>query len=382
MIYLDNSATTKVRKQVIKSMQDCHTKVYGNPSSFHNQGLKAKELLTKARTSIAKILNTDQEIIFTGGGTESINLAIKGLADHYPKGHIITTEIEHPAVLNTCKYLESKGHKVTQLPVDKDGLINLTKLEQSITKNTFLITIMYANNEIGTIQNIQAISKIAKKHNVLFHTDACQAAAYLNLDTKALGVDLMTLNSSKIYGPKGVGLLYKKKNIELTPLIHGGGQEYNLRSGTENLPGIVGFAKALELAQKNKEKESKRLTKLRDKLIKGILKKIPKTYLNGHPTRRLPNNVNITILDVEGESMLLYLNEKNICASTGSACSSHSLEPSHVILAIGVNPEAAHGSLRFTLGKETRDIHINKVLQVLPKIVKELREISPVKLER
>jgi len=382
MIYLDNAATTKVSPEVKKEMDICYSKIYGNPSSLHNEGLKAKEQLEKARTKIARIINClSEEIIFTGGGTESINLAIKGLAELHPKGHMITSMIEHPAVLETCRYLETKGYKVTYLKVNNGGLINLKDLEKAITNNTFLITIMYANNEIGTIQNIKEISLIAKKNKILFHTDACQAGAYLNLNTKDLGIDLMTLNSSKVNGPKGVGLLFKRKDIELVPLLHGGGQEFNLRSGTQNLAGIVGFAKALEIAQKNRLKESQRLIKLRDHLIQGILKKIPKSYLNGHPKQRLPNNVSITILDVEGESMLLYLNEKGICASTGSACSSGSLEPSHVITAIGVSEDAAHGSLRFTLGKETKKKDIDYVLKELPKIVENLRSISPVRLE-
>lgn len=382
MIYLDNAATTKVSPEVKKAMDFCYCNIYGNPSSLHSEGLKAKEQLEKARTKIAQIINClPEEIIFTGGGTESINLAIKGLAELNPNGHIITSTIEHPAVLETCRYLETKGCKVTYLKVDHDGLINLKDLEKAIANNTFLISVMYANNEIGTIQNIKEISSIAKKNKILFHTDACQAGSYLNLNTKELGVDLMTLNSSKVNGPKGVGLLFKRKDIEIVPLLHGGGQEGGLRSGTQNLAGIVGFAKALEIAQKNRLKESQRLIKLRNHLIEGILKKIPRSYLNGHPKQRLPNNVSVTLLDVEGESMLLYLNEKKICASTGSACSSGSLEPSHVITAIGVSEDAAHGSLRFTLGRDTKKKDIDYVLKELPKIVENLRSISPVKLE-
>ena len=383
-VYLDHSATTYVDKRVKEEMDKYYSQIFGNPSSFNDIGLDAKTALDSARQKVANILNAEpKEIIFTGGGTESINLAIKGVARALKeKGkHIITSKIEHHAVLETCGYLEKKeGFEITYLDVDRYGVVKLEDLKKAIRKDTILISIMYANNEIGTIQPIEEIGKIAKENEIYFHTDACQVGCYLILDVKKLNVDLMTLNGSKIYGPKGVGVLYIRKGTEIEPIIHGGGQEFGLRSGTENIPGIIGFTKALELAQEDREKESKRLVKLRDKLVKGLLDIIPKTFLNGHPVNRLPNNVNVSILDIEGEAMLLYLNEHGIYASTGSACSSTSLEPSHVILAIGLPYEAAHGSLRFTLGRATTEEDINYVLKKLPKIVDDLRQISPLNL--
>ena len=379
--YLDYAALTPIDPEVEKEMKKYNSISYGNPGSMHDAGLAAKDALDSAREKIAKILNcSPNEIIFASGGTESINLAIKGIAFASSGRHIITSKIEHHAVLHTCEYLEKNGFDVTYLNVDKYGLVNPKDVEKAIRDDTILITIMYANNEIGTIEPMEEIGRIAKKHSIPFHTDACQAGL-LDLDVKKLNVDLMTLNSSKIYGPKGVGLLYKRKGIVIEPIVHGGGQEFGLRSGTENLPGIVGFAKALELMQKNKSKESKRLIALRDKLIKGLLK-IPKAFLNGHPAKRLANNVNVSILDIEGEAVLLHLNEKGICASTGSACTAKSLEPSHVITSLGLPYEAAHGSLRFSLGKYTTGKDIDAVLKYLPEIVKNLRLLSPVRLKK
>ncbi len=379
--YLDYAALTPIDPEVEKEMKKYNSISYGNPGSMHDAGLAAKDALDSAREKIAKILNcSPNEIIFSSGGTESINLAIKGIAFASSGRHIITSKIEHHAVLHTCEYLEKNGFDVTYLNVDKYGLVNPKDVEKAIRDDTILITIMYANNEIGTIEPMEEIGRIAKKHSIPFHTDACQAGL-LDLDVKKLNVDLMTLNSSKIYGPKGVGLLYKRKGIVIEPIVHGGGQEFGLRSGTENLPGIVGFAKALELMQKNKSKESKRLIALRDKLIKGLLK-IPKAFLNGHPAKRLANNVNVSILDIEGEAVLLHLNEKGICASTGSACTAKSLEPSHVITSLGLPYEAAHGSLRFSLGKYTTGKDIDAVLKYLPEIVKNLRLLSPVRLKK
>lgn len=384
-IYLDHAATTYVDERVKKAMDPYFNEIFGNPGSFHTIGLRAKEAMERSRNTVAKILGAaDKEIIFTGSGTESINMAIKGVARaHKNKGkHIITQKTEHHAVLDTCEYLENEeGFKITYLDVDRFGVIDLKQLETSITKETILITIMYANNEIGTIQPIKQIAEMAKKHKVLFHTDACQAAGYLDIDVKNLGVDLMTINGSKVYGPKGVGILFIRSGVLIHPLIHGGGQEFGKRSGTENVSYIVGIAKALELAQQERKSEVARLTKLRDKLIKGLLK-IPKTLLNGHPKDRLPNNVNITFLDVEGEAILLYLDREGICASSGSACTSHSLDPSHVIIATGLPYEAAHGSIRFSLGKKTTDKDIDTVLNVMPGIVKRLRQLSPVKLNK
>jgi len=377
---MDYAAATYVRFEVKKTMGKYFSEEFGNPSSFNAIGLSAKNAVESSREKIAKILGCSQkEVIFTGSGTESINLAIKGIANAMKnKGkHIITSKVEHHAALNTCKFLEENGFEVTYLDTDRYGLVHSKDVEKAIRKDTILITIMYANNEIGTINPISEIGRIARKHNIPFHTDACQAAGFLDINVNRLNVDLMTINSGKIYGPKGIGLLYVKKGILIEPLIHGGGQEFGLRSGTENVPYIVGFAKALELAQKEKNKESKRLKKLRDMLIKKLLK-IPKTILNGHPKKRLPNNVNITFLDVEGEALLLLLNEYGIYAATGSACASEKLEPSHVILAIGLPYEAAHGSIRFTLGKKTTRQDIDKVAGVLPKLVENLRCISPV----
>ena len=381
-IYLDNAATTKLREEVKQEMLNYFDVVYGNPGSFHGKGLEAKNAVEDARERVAKLINAkSREITFTAGGTESINLALKGLAKAMKdKGnHIITSRAEHHAVLNTCEYLEKyECCEVTYLEVDKYGMVNPSDVESAIKPNTILITIMYANNEIGTINPMAEIGTIARKHNIYFHTDACQAAGYCDLDTEKLNVDMMTLNGSKVYGPKGTGILYAKTGIQLVPLVHGGGQERNLRSGTENVPGIMGFAKALELAQTEREYEFNKLTKLRDKLVNGILESVSKTFLNGHPTQRLPNNANVSILDIEGEALTLYLNEYDIYTSTGSACTSQTLDPSHVVLATGLPYEAAHGSIRFTLGKETTEDDIEKVLEVLPGIVKTLRQISPV----
>ncbi|MBS3135123.1 IscS subfamily cysteine desulfurase [Candidatus Woesearchaeota archaeon] len=383
-IYLDHAATTYVDERVKESMDKYFSDEYGNPGSFNTVGLRAKNAMDESRETISKILNcTPQEIIFTGSGTESINLAIKGFvrANKSKGNHIITQKTEHEAVLETCHYLEKEeGLKVTYLDVDEFGLIKLDELEKEITKETILVSIMYANNEIGTVQNIKEISEICKKHKIKFHTDACQAAGYLDINVQNLGIDLMSLNGSKLYGPKGIGLLYVKKGTMLKPIIHGGGQEFGLRSGTENIPYIVGFAKALEIAQREKDVEVMRLINLRDYLINNVLENIPKTFLNGHPSSRLPNNANITFLDVEGEAIMLMMNEYGICASSGSACTSKSLDPSHVILAIGLPYEAAHGSIRFTLGKKTTKEGIDKLLKVLPGIIEYLRQVSPVNL--
>lgn len=381
-IYLDYAATSYVDERVLKKMIPFFCKIYANPSSLHSPGIEANSFLKNSRELVAKIINSKpHEIIFTSGGTESINLALKGVSYFFGKGHIITSKIEHSAVLETCKFLEKNNFSVTYLNVDRYGLISPEDVEKAIRSDTILITVMYANNEIGTIQPIQEIGKIARKHRVLFHTDACQAAGSLTLDVKKLNVDLMTLNGSKIYGPKGSGILYKKEDVKISPLLHGGGQEFNLRSGTENLPAIVGFSLALEIAQKERESENKRLIALRDYLIKNLLKKIPKSILNGHPTKRLPNNANISFLDVEGESILLHLNEKGVFVSTGSACTSRNLEVSHVLDAIGLSHDFAHGSIRFTLGRKTTKKDIDYVIKVLPQIIRNLRKISPINLE-
>lgn len=379
--YLDNAATTPVDERVLKAMLPYFSDKYGNPGSMHQKGLEAKNAVDESRKTVAKLIGAEpDEIIFVSGGTESDNLALIGTAMALKEkgNHIITTNIEHHAVFDTCEYLEEQGFKITYVPVEKNGIANPKEIEKAITPKTILISVMHANNEIGTIQPIAEIAKIAKSKNIVMHTDACQSAGYLDIDVNKLGIDLMTLNGSKIYGPKGIGILYARKGIILKPLIYGGGQEKGVRSGTENVPLIVGFAKALEIAQKMREKESKRLIKLRDKLIEGIKKKIPNIHINGDLEKRLPNNVNISFLGVEGESMILHLDAKGICASTGSACSSHSLEPSHVIKALGLSDEASHGSLRFTLGRHTTEEDIEKVLKELPKIVESLRKISPI----
>ena len=397
MIYLDNSATTYIDPRVLKAMMPYLKEKYGNSSSFHGKGKEARDAMEKARKQVADILNcAPEEIIFTGGGTEANNLAIRGVitrinADigrvgtEFIKPHIITTKIEHPSVLEVCRNLEKERlADITYLEVDKYGLIDLRKLKESLRPETVLVSIIYANNEIGIIQPIKKIAQIIKNRkipNILFHIDACQAGGYLTLDVKKLGVDMMTINSSKIYGPKGVGALYVKKGVKLLPIMFGGHQEGGLRPGTENVAGIVGFAEAMMVSQRLKVK-SQKLTKLRNYFIKELFERIPKIRLNGHKTKRLPNNVNISILDIEGEALILRLNEKGIYCSTGSACASGSLEPSHVIMALGVPYEVAHGSLRFTLGRETTKKEIDYVLKVLPKIVEDLRAISPVKIKR
>ncbi|MBI5023283.1 MAG: cysteine desulfurase [Candidatus Magasanikbacteria bacterium] len=392
-IYLDHAATTPLDKQVLKKMMPFLQEEFGNPSALYNLGRRSLKAMMEARKIIADILaGTPNEIIFTGGGTESDNLAVLGAAraNRATGNHIITTKIEHHAVLHACKQLEKEGFAVTCLKPDKDGIIIAEQVIAAIKPETILITIMYGNNEIGTIEPIAEIGKALLKYNatqrqgkqrVLFHTDACQAAGTLDLNINRLHTDLLTLNGSKIYGPKGVGVLYKKKDVKIQPLIVGGGQEFGLRAGTENVAGIVGLAEALRLAQNDKEKENARLTALREYFLQGLMKKMAKIKLNGHPTQRLPNNLNVSILNVEGEAMLLYLDENGIQAATGSACTSQSLDPSHVLLSIGLPYEMAHGSLRFTMGHGTTKADIDYVLKVLQEIVEKLREISPARLD-
>jgi len=383
-IYMDHAATTPVDKKVLEEMLPFFTEKYGNPSSLHSFGREAHDAMEKARENIAKLVNAEKdEIVFTSGGTESDNFAIKGIAykmkeeiTDYNGPHIITSSIEHPAVMETCKYLELQGFKVKYLPVDRYGVVNLDDLKKSISKGTFLITIMHANNEIGTMQNIDEIGKIAKRHNVVFHSDAVQSAGKIPVDVKKTNIDLLSISSHKIYGPKGVGALYIRKGVKPEPVIHGGGHEKGLRSGTENIPNIVGFGKACELAKKRLNEDAEHLTTLRDKLIKNVLN-IEESYLNGHPTQRLPNNAHFRFTAIEGESLILSLDEKGIAASTGSACSSKKLLPSHVLLAIGLNEVEAHGSLRLTLGRENTEDDVKYVIDVLPCIVENLRKMSP-----
>jgi len=379
-IYLDYAATTPTHPEVAKAMSAYFTDAFGNPSTLYSYGQEAKGVIEEVRVKVASLIGArDEEIVFTSGGTEADNFALKGVAYANEKrgNHIITSPIEHHAVIETCKFLERKGFKVTYLPVDGYGLVDPDDVRRAITDKTILISVMHASNEIGTIEPITEIGKIAKEAEIYFHTDAVQTAGHIPVDVNELGVDLLSLSAHKIYGPKGMGALYIRKGAKLLALMHGGEQERRRRAGTENIPGIVGLGKAVELAQQEMGKEVVRLTYLRDQLIKGLLERIDHIHLNGHPQTRLPNNVNVSVDFVEGESMVLNLDLEGICASTGSACSSSSLEPSHVLLAAGLSPEQAHGSLRLTLGKWTTEGEISRVLEVLPRIVAKLRAMSP-----
>lgn len=379
-IYLDHAATTAVRKEVLDTMLPCFSQNYGNPSSIYEIAREAKSLVDNARKQVATSIGAEEkEIYFTAGGSESDNWAIKGVAESYKdKGkHIITSSIEHHAVLHTCQYLEKNGYEVTYLSVDEDGKIRIEDLEKAIRPDTILISIMFANNEIGTLQPIKEIGEIAKKHKIIFHTDAVQAVGHVKIDVKQMNIDMLSLSAHKLYGPKGIGALYVRKGIKLKSYIHGGAQERGIRAGTENVPGIVGLGKAIELATAEMEQENKKLIKLRDEIIDGILNNIPYTRLNGHRTDRLPANVNISFEFIEGESILLLLDMNGIYASSGSACTSGSLDPSHVLLAIGLPHEKAHGSLRMTLGIENTEEDVKKLLEVLPGIIKRLRDMSP-----
>jgi cysteine desulfurase len=379
-IYLDHAATTPTHPEVVKAMLPYFTEAFGNPSSIYSYGQEAKGAAEEARTKVAELIGArSEEIVFTGGGTEADNLALKGVADakEHKGNHIITTSIEHHAVLEVCKFLERRGFRITYLPVDKYGLVDPDDVRKAITDKTILISVMHANNEVGTIEPVEEIGKIAKEAGVYFHTDAVQTVGHIPVNVDKLKADLLSISGHKFYGPKGVGALYVRKGTKLVSLMHGGEQEKRRRAGTENVPAMVGLGKAVELAGQEMDKEAGRLAYLRDKLIKSLGKKIDHIRLNGHPTRRLPNNVNVSVDFVEGESMLLNLDLEGICASTGSACSSVSLEPSHVLLALGLSPEQAHGSLRFTLGRENTEADIERVLEVLPGIVAKLRAMSP-----
>lgn len=378
--YFDYAATTPVKEEVLEEMLPFFNVNFGNPSSIYCIGRQGKGALDIARDKVAKTLNArSDEIFFTGGGSEADNWAIKGVAfANKDKGnHIITTKIEHHAILHTCEYLEKEGFEVTYLDVDEYGLVNVEDLKNAIKDNTIIISIMYANNEIGTIQPIKEFAQIAKEKGLIFHTDAVQAYGNKIIDVKDLGVDLLSISAHKVYGPKGVGALYIKKGTKIHQLIHGGAQEKRRRAGTENIPGIVGFGKAAELAYENIDEKINRLTKMRDRLIEQIMAKIPYTKLNGHPTERLPGNVNISFEFIEGESLLLSLDMVNIAASSGSACTSGSLDPSHVLMAIGLSHEIAHGSLRLTMGDFTTEEEVDYVLEKLPPIVDRLRQMSP-----
>lgn len=379
-IYLDNAATTKTNPEVVKAMLPYFSEYYGNPSSVYDFSTPVKQAVNGARETIAKSLGAKtNEIYFTGGGTEADNWVLSAMADAYKdKGnHIITSKIEHHAVLHTCASLEQQGVEVTYLDVDEDGVIKLDELEKAIRPTTILISIMYANNEIGTIQPVREIGAIARKHGVFFHTDAVQAYGHLPISVDDLNIDLLSASGHKINGPKGVGFLYIRTGIRMRSFIHGGGQERKRRAGTENVPGIVGLGKAVELAMETMTERARYETKLRDYLIEQVLEQVPYTRLNGHRTQRLSNNANFAFRFIEGESLLIMLDNKGICGSSGSACTSGSLDPSHVLLAIGLPHEIAHGSLRLTLSDETTKKDIDYVVENIKTIVKRLRDMSP-----
>ena len=384
-VYLDYSATTPVKEEVLKEMIPYFTEKFGNPSSLYDKGLESKAAVGHAREQLASLINADpKEIYFTAGGTEADNWAVFGVADKLKdKGnHIITTKIEHHAMLHSCQFLEKHGYEVTYLGIDKDGRISLEELEKAITDKTILISIMMVNNEIGTVQPIKEIGKIAKAHKIIFHTDAVQALGNVPIDVKDMGIDLMSMSSHKIYGPKGEGALFMRKGLRISNYIHGGAQENSKRAGTENLTGIVGFGKAAELAKTNFESHVKHCSELRNYLVDRILKEIPDTQLNGTMEGRHPGNANITFKFIEGESILLLLNQFGISVSTGSACSSTSLEPSHVLVALGVPVEMIHGTVRFTVGDFTTKEDIDYVVDNLKTIVEKLRALSPINAQK
>ncbi len=378
---MDNGAGMPLDSKVFDSMKPYFFEDYGNPSSSHSSGNRVKEALAESREKVAQLLSAEkaQEIIFTSGGTESNNLALKGAVyRNLKKGnHIITTSIEHISMINICKFLQKHGYNITYIPVNKQGVVDLEKLEDAITEKTILISVMYANGEIGTIQPIKEIGKLTLENDIIFHVDAVAAAGKVPINVKEENIDLLSISSNDMYGPKGVGALYIKKGTKIQPIIQGGGQENGLRSGTENIPGIVGMGKAAELAKVDLLSEGKRLTRLRDKLIKGVLETIDHSFLNGHTNQRLPNNANLRFSYIEGESLILGLDMYGIQISSGSACTSKTLEPSHVLLAIGLAHEEAHGSLVFTMGKQNLEDDVDYVTEMLPDVVKRLRALSP-----
>jgi len=379
-IYLDNAATTKTRPEVVEAMLPYFTENFGNPSSVYEFATQNKKAVDEARDIIAKALRAEtSEIYFTAGGSESDNWALKATADAYvSKGnHIITSKIEHHAILHSCEYLEKHGFEVTYVDVDENGVIKLEELKKAIRPTTILISVMFANNEIGTMQPIKEIGEIAKAHNILFHTDAVQAFGQVDIDVNEMNIDMLSASGHKLNGPKGIGFLYIRKGLKLKSFIHGGAQERQRRAGTENVPAIVGFGKAVEIAMDTMEERQKKELALRDMLIKRLLAEVPYVRLNGHRTKRLPNNANISFQFIEGESLLIMLDMQNICASSGSACTSGSLDPSHVLLAIGLPHEIAHGSLRLTLSEETTEDEVNYVISKIKEIVDKLRSMSP-----
>ena len=380
-VYLDNAATTALSPKVLEKMMPYLTDTYGNASSPHSFGQTARIGVEHAREQVARAINADpSEIVFTGCGTESDNTVLFGVAERYAKkgDHIITTNVEHHAILHSCAALEKKGIKVTYLPVDKDGLVTPEQVRDAITDKTILVSVMFANNEVGTIMPIPEIAAVCHEKGVLFHTDAVQAAGHIPIDVKAMGIDMLSISGHKFHGPKGVGVLYERKGIRLPSYIIGGEQEKGRRAGTENVAGIVGLGEALELAVTNMSETSARMTRMRDRLIEGIEATIPEVKLNGHRTKRLPNNVNFSIKYIEGESILLMLDMAGIAASSGSPCTSGRLDPSHVLLALGLTHEVAHGSVRMTLGDDTTDEDIDYVLETLPKVAHRLRAMSPI----
>ena len=381
-IYLDYAAATPTDPRVLRAMLPYFREKFGNTMSLHTFGQEAKQALEESRERAAGLIGAkSDEIIFTGSASESNNLALKGVgfANRNKGKHIIISQIEHPCIMESAEWLKYQGFKITKLPVDSSGFVNPEDARKAIRKETILVSIIHASNEIGTIQPIEKIGKICREKEVYFHTDAAQSFGKIPINVNKINIDLLTASSHKMYGPKGAALLFVRKGVKIEPILHGGGQEQGLRSSTVNLPAIVGFAKACEVAQKERKKESERLSKLRDKLIKGIIQKIKGSHLNGHSTKRLPNNINFWFEFIEGESMVIQLDLMGIAASTGSACSSVKLEPSHVLLAIGLKHEQAHGSLRLTLGKRTKESEINYLLKVLPVVVNNLRKISPLK---
>ena len=380
MIYLDNAATTKTAPEVVDAMLPYFSEYYGNASTIYSLGAESKKAMDHARQTIADSLGAKpEEIYFTAGGSESDNWALKATAEAYAsKGkHIITTKIEHHAILHTCEYLEKRGFEITYLNVDRDGLISLDELKATIRPDTILISVMFANNEIGTIEPIAEIGEIAKEHGVLFHTDAVQAYAQVPINVDEMHIDMLSASGHKLNGPKGIGFLYIRKGVKIRSFVHGGAQERSRRAGTENIPGIVGLGAAVERAMRIMDTKTRKESELRDYLIGRLENEIPHCWLNGHRTKRLPNNINFSFLFIEGESMLIMLDMKGICASSGSACTSGSLDPSHVLLAIGLKHEEAHGSLRLTLSEESTKEEMDIVAEEVKKIVQRLRDMSP-----
>ena len=380
MIYMDHSATSPVDPEVFEAMKPYFIDSFGNASTLYSLGREGKKAMESAREEVASIIGAEtKEIIFTSGGTESDNIAILGTAYKLKKkgNHIITSDIEHPAVDETCKYLEKNGFNVTYLPVYKDGIVKIKDLEDAITDKTILITIMHANNEIGTIQPISEIGKIAQENKIYFHTDAVQTVGKIPVNVKELNVDMLSLSAHKLYGPKGIGALYLRQGVRIEPIMHGGGHEKGIRPGTENVPGIVGLGKACSIARENLQRDAQKLISLRDMLIDGVLAENEDSYLNGHRTKRLPNNANFRFTGIEGESLILHLDAKGIATSTGSACSSIKLEPSHVLMAIGLKEVEAHGSLRISLGHENTEEDIKYTITAIKEVVEKLRKMSP-----